>query len=586
MVTTPLGLVQLLLLVGAFIVTVLSSTGAGAAVARCAPADHLAAAGGRAQVTDAPVRATLPPPAACGAPASFLEWRQGQPEAICHVVDSPQRISALVLPTGSGKSLVAATLATLTGWRTAILTSTKGLQDQIGAAFAETGLNDLRGQTAYRCRALDPGAVFFEYRAPHIAYAGCDQGPCRAGLRCPWRDIGCFYFDAVAKAQRTRLLVTNYQAWMSQYQYGEGLGAFDCLVLDEAHAAPEEVATFLAATLTPRALALCGLVPPANPDIWLWIAWAGLHLKPLKRQVDKLGEIVKDGHASAGLIDEYQKKRATYQLLERLSIAAPDEWIVTSHGDHEFHPVNVAIYTEAALLRGIKKVVLTSATLTPKTVDALGLPPDDIAWLVAPSTFPVERRPVVHIATCRIDHKLDDDGIRLWLMRLDQILGAREDRKGIVHTGSYARAKLIHDHSQHRHRLMLHDRGTTRTQVEAFRRAGPGAVMVSPSLTTGFDFAGQACEYQVILKVPWPDSREPIVAARTLRDKTYPAYVAMQDLVQAVGRGMRSEEDRCETFILDDHVQWFVRSHASFAPQWFLDAYRHSQTIPPPPPPL
>ena len=118
MVTTPLGLVQLLLLVGAFIVTVLSGTGAGAAVARCAPADHLAAAGGRAQVTDAPVRATLPPPAACGAPASFLEWRQGQPEAICHVVDSPQRISALVLPTGSGKSLVAATLATLTGWRT------------------------------------------------------------------------------------------------------------------------------------------------------------------------------------------------------------------------------------------------------------------------------------------------------------------------------------------------------------------------------------------------------------------------------------------------------------------------------------
>ena len=53
----------------------------------------------------------------------------------------------------------------------------------------------------------------------------------------------------------------------------------------------------------------------------------------------------------------------------------------------------------------------------------------------------------------------------------------------------------------------------------------------------------------------------------------------MQDLVQAVGRGMRSEQDQCETIILDDHVQWFVRQHREFAPQWFLDAYRTQSNI-------
>ena len=78
---------------------------------------------------------------------------------------------------------------------------------------------------------------------------------------------------------------------------------------------------------------------------------------------------------------------------------------------------------------------------------------------------------MIHVATCRIDHKLDEDGTRLWLMRLDQILNMREDRKGIIHTGSYARAKLIHDHSAHRDRLFLHDRSTTRAQVAAFRAA-------------------------------------------------------------------------------------------------------------------
>jgi len=526
---------------------------------------------------------TLPPPYACGAPPDFAQWRAGQPGAVCHVVDSPARVCGLVLPTGSGKSLVAATIATLTGWRTAILTSTKGLQDQIHSTFHATGIVDLRGQTAYPCRALEPGGIFAHFGSP-TGYATCDVGPCHAGLSCKWRDFGCSYFDAVARARHARIVVTNYQAWMSQYAYADGLGQFDCLVLDEAHAAPGEVASFLATTLTTRALAECGVTAPENADSWVWIAWAGLHVKPIWRHVQALNARCKDGHATPALLQEYRRARATHQIVDRLAHALPDEWLVSSHGDHEFHPVDVAKYVEPVLLRGIPKIVLTSATLTPKTADALGV--TGVDWLIAPSTFPVERRPVVHVATCRIDHRLDEDGIRLWLMRLDQILARREDRKGIVHTGSYARAKLIYDHSSHRGRLILHDRATTRSAVEQFRRAGPGAVMVSPSLTTGFDFAGQACEYQVILKVPWPDSREPVVAARTARDKGYPAYVAMQDLVQAVGRGMRSEEDQCETLILDDHVRWFLNSYRSFAPQWFLDAYRSSNTIPPPPPKL
>ena len=78
-------------------------------------------------------------------------------------------------------------------------------------------------------------------------------------------------------------------------------------MLDEAHAAPEEVAGFLAATLSPRALAQAGLVPPDNPDMWLWIAWAGTNVKPLKRRVETLGEIVKGGNASLSLVQEFQK---------------------------------------------------------------------------------------------------------------------------------------------------------------------------------------------------------------------------------------------------------------------------------------
>jgi Rad3-related DNA helicase len=517
----------------------------------------------------------LPPPVACGAPPSFETWRAGQPEAVLHVVDSPQRLTGLVLPTGSGKSLVASTIATLTGWRTAILTSTKGLQDQVEQTFRPTGIKDVRGQRAYPCRLLEPDVRRFHEGGT----TGCDLGPCKVGTVCHWRERGCMYFDAVGDATRARLVVTNYQAWMSHYAYGQGLGPFDCLVLDEAHAAPEELSSFLSSTITAHQLASAGLEPPPLPLIADWCAWARAHKRDITTWVQTV--------AREGRVASVQWARNLLTTVERLALADPADWLVLPHrGSFEFHPLDPGTYTEATLLRGIPRVVLMSATMTPKTVAALGLDPATVDFHTTPSTFPVERRPIVYVPTCRLDHRLDDAGTRLWLTRVDQILAARPDRKGIIHTGSYARAKLIYEHSDHRARLLFHERDTTRQTVEAFRRSARTTVMVSPSLTTGFDFPGTTCEFQIILKVPWPDAREPVMQARTAKDKAYPAYLAMQDLVQAVGRGMRSAEDRCETLILDDHCKWFLSSYRHYAPRWFLEAYRSSLTIPPAPPRL
>jgi Rad3-related DNA helicase len=524
----------------------------------------------------------LPPPVACGAPSTFRTWRAGQPEALCAVVDAPTRVSGLVLPTGAGKSLITTTLATLTGWRTVILTSTKALQDQVGEAFPVT---DLRGQSNYPCVALQLGGLFQQYRTN--AGTGCDLGPCKVGLRCPLRDAGCAYFDALGAARHAPVLVTNYQAWMAQQVYGEGLGTFDCLVCDEAHAAPDEVAQFLASTLSLKDLAEAGLPAPDDVETMdAWIDWADQQYAGLKRQVDRLGEQVKLG-AGPSDVQQLRGWRRTLGVVERLHGATAEQWLVTVEGQtFHFHPLDIGAHVESVLFHDIPHVVLTSATLTRKTAETLGLDPTTVTWHEQPSTFPVERRPIVHVQTARIDHRLDHTGTQLWLARVDQILRARRDRKGIIHTGSYARAKLIYGYSEFSNDLILPTSTSTRSAVAVFRAAGPGTVLVSPALTTGFDFPDDACEFQIILKVPWPDSREPVMVARTQQDKSYPAYVAMQALVQAVGRGMRSPSDRCETLILDEHVRWFLQTYRAFAPQWFLDAYRSSRTIPAPPPRL
>ena len=529
---------------------------------------------------------TLPPPYACGAPEEYTRWRTDQEAAISAVVDNPYPVAGLTLPTGAGKSLIVTTVAALTGWRTAILTATRALQDQYLTHFRSLGLADLRGQANYPCKTL----------RKLTGRGQCDEGPCRGGVPCQYRWNGCDYDTAVTRAERTRLLVTNYAAWMAQYAYGEGLGQWDLLVLDEAHAAPDAVGDFLSIELSDRQLEDAGLSSrsatflqapnpaPQTGDPHTWQEWAKTALGGLEKTVSALALKVKsDGHS----ITELKNLRQTARAMQRLAAMTPEGWIVSDQPSRTFHAIEVGPSVPRTLLCGAKRVVLTSATLTRKTAALLGFDPSRMLWLDSRSAFPVERRPVIHVQTCRVDHRLTPNGLKLLVARIDQILAKRGDRKGIVHTGSYERARLIYESSEHQDRLLIHtDRFGLRNAVERFKWAQPGTVLVSPSVTTGYDFPFRQCEYQIVVKIPWPDSRIPIVKARTAHDPEYPAYLAMQDLVQAVGRGMRSAEDQCETFVLDDHVRWFLFQYRHLAPRWFLDAYRSQLIVPDPPPPL
>ena len=93
---------------------------------------------------------------------AFGSWYAGQDVVMAQILDwltnGPKFLCA-GLPTGVGKSLMAALVATLSHRRTAVLTATKGLQDQFMTDFHPVGFRDIRGQNAYPCVAL-PGSGF------------------------------------------------------------------------------------------------------------------------------------------------------------------------------------------------------------------------------------------------------------------------------------------------------------------------------------------------------------------------------------------------------------------------------------------
>ncbi|MEE8608592.1 MAG: helicase C-terminal domain-containing protein [Nitrospiraceae bacterium] len=534
----------------------------------------------------------LPSPSAIGAPPKFHTWRKYQQEAVVRVMESDKRFLALAMPTGFGKSLVYVMQALIMGARVCILTSTKGLQDQLAADFGPIGLLDIRGQNSYPCRALEEGKFPW-----WKAWPTCDNGPCHAGFMCEYRDEGCDYFDAQRLAMKAKMVVTNYHYWMAINAYSKGLGEFDLLVLDEAHDAPEVLAGFMeteiARSETPKLLGNGLLAAGATMEDWG--DWARYNRdacqEKLDQIVERLGGMVNErAPINPKVSREAMDLRKLLSKLNTLAEANPEWWgnepyeKHTKKGrelGHRFAPTWPAPYAHPYLFLQVPKIVLTSATLRPKTCEMLNISSEDLEFREYPSIFPVERRPVTYIKTVRVGYRTSDDQMLTWVRRIDQILRARPDSKGIIHTVSYKRAQLLLDNTQHRDRLLSHDPRTTRTVVQKFKESSYPYVIVSPSLSTGWDFPYEECRFQIIGKIPFPNTQGEIMKGRVNRDKGYRDYLAMQMLVQACGRGMRAEDDFCECFVVDNNISWFLWKNKDLAPKWFLEAYSESGTIPP-----
>lgn len=548
---------------------------------------------------------SLPSPIELGFPAKFQQFYPDQLQAIDKIVFNTKGYTALVMPTGSGKTLTGMTAARLHPEvkRALYLTATKGLQDQSAPDVRFIGGVDLRGQRNYPCVALEPGGSLSRYRRGRYQ-PGCDEGPCHSGVWCPRAPDrkqphlrpDCTYYGTVFDARRSDFISTNYAMYFASYEYAEGLGPVDMLILDEAHDAQKELENFLTIEVTGDDAKHIGSKFLKGGSIDDWKMWANKHRLDLMR---KLAILDQQAPTDAEGARDRKRLKAIYIKLERLASIEPLKWALDEDGlTATFCPIRVSQYASQYLFRGIKHVVLMSATLTHKTLTDLGLSRDQYLYWEAPSRFPVERRPIYSVETTpavRVNHRMDEDDKFWWMRRIDRIIDTRQALgwNGIIHTVSYERMRDLYRASEFKHLMVIHDpKGHVhgeqvfhdlQTAIAYFKVADRPKILVSPSIVTGYDFPDDECRYQIIAKIPIPDMRGPIMKARGDLDKAYAGYVAMQKVVQASGRPMRGPLDWCETFIVDDTFSdWFYRYNRKHAPVWFQDAVERVEYLPDP----
>jgi len=327
--------------------------------------------------------------------------------------------------------------------------------------------------------------------------------------------------------------------------------------------------------------------PPSNPDtisLERWAEWAVAQKPTISKEISRLNKIVKQG-ASKGVRRELKSFLALRKSLIMMSEMDSQTWISDISRDYfEFAPIWPKAYTNDVLFLDVDKIMLTSATVCEKTTQMLGVDPYLNDLMEFPHSFPLKNRMLYHIPTVRLNIRATELDIREWTRRIDQILRHRLDRKGVIHTVSYERRNHVLTQSQYRDLMVTHDTATAIKTVSRFKNAEAPCFLISPSMTTGYDFPDDTCRLQILGKVAYPDTRNKIVKARCQEDKNYGAYIAAQQLVQAVGRGVRSKQDWCENFIIDDNIKWFMPKYREFMPQWFREAYKSVKTIPSPKP--
>jgi len=331
--------------------------------------------------------------------------------------------------------------------------------------------------------------------------------------------------------------------------------------------------------------------PDKNWELDSYRSWA----KDLGPKVVKYKELIKEGDSKLlAIVVNFS------QILARIA-DVPQDWILdkSKYDETIIAPLWPTDYAEKYLFPGsVVRILLVSATIVPKTLQLLGIRESDSIFLSQDHTFDPGRSPVYLFGPHKVNAQNTEAENQIWLGRLDTIIRKRLDRKGIIHTTSYDRQKFIIQNSEHSQYMIAPMKSSeVPAALEEFKKSGPGHVLVSPSVTTGYDFPGSEAEYQILCKMPFIDSRGPIMDARCKSDEEYMPYLMAQTIVQTCGRGTRfgadpmtgNPGDRCENFILDKNANWFFnkkerRGHRHLFPPWFIRQVQYTDQLPAPPP--
>ncbi|HET6795147.1 MAG TPA: ATP-dependent DNA helicase [Acidimicrobiales bacterium] len=410
---------------------------------------------------------------------------------------------------------------------------------------------------------------------------------CPGALKCPSGE-DCLAEGARRRAAEADVVVVNTHLYGAHLASGGAyLPEHDLVVFDEAHELEDVAASSLGLELGPgrlRALARNARALAGAPSAAIIDAADAIDRAISPRRGQRLPAGL-DEELSGALAVAAERVRALTSALRDAPDADPakarclqaaghlsadiavvaaldEERVAWVEGGGQpvikVAPIEVGPLMSDALW-GEVTAVLTSATIPPRAVERLGLPPEDTDELDVGSPFPYEAHGLLYCATHLPDPRAPgaDAAIHDELVALIKAAGGRTLALFTSWRAMERAAEAVRGRVDYR--VLLQSDLPKPALVEAFSGEETSCLFATVGFWQGVDVPGRTLSLVTLDRLPFPRPDEPLFQAR--RDKAGPDAFRTVDIPRAAtllargaGRLIRSSEDRGVVAVLDPRL--------------------------------
>ena len=499
-------------------------------------------------------------------------------------------------PTGSGKSLIAKTLAGLAGEPSSeftdliksysaykqdfggnftyeedclaqpafgafVLTITKSLQDQYTSLFNDVDV--LKGKSNYTCNVDEN----FTVELAPCTFASSIKEDC-------FNKNKCAYYNARNTALLSDFATLNYKMFFSLPGH---VKRKNIIVCDEASELEEELVRQFSAEINYEKLKqmdinIQTLITNNKERTRAW----------MYQLIEKINVATEDIMAIAskkiGLIGKPEKIKFQYLKNLHKSLTTIDslwdkcDYII----DHDAHKVMLTPLRADNLAKYIfdyaDKVILMSATIIDHKHFAKSLGIEKYAYIEEESDFDPQKSPIYVSSAFKLNYKNLKIELPKMASEIRKIVDHHKGEKGIIHTHTQEITNILREKLHSDDRYLFRDAHSTNEEIlKIHSSSSDPTVLVSPSLTYGIDLKDDLARFQIIVKLPYlPLSSKRIKKMFDL-DKVWYENKMLNSIVQASGRATRSKNDHSVTYILDGNFIKIISYSGNRLPKHFID---------------
>jgi ATP-dependent DNA helicase DinG len=523
-------------------------------------------------------------------------------EFVKHNIRRGKKYMMLNAPTGIGKSYFSVMLM---NWYTMyinsdakfdLLTNSKILQNQYVNEFPF--IKSLKGQNSYLCNT----------------YGGSCQEGKELNKALKRKCSNCPYDEAFREWMESKVSLTNFHLFNTYHLFlPQVIENKQCnvLIIDEAHDFESVLCDFITMRITERSLKSYGFSDSRIlgikkhlyrvKNVYQFVDFINeFFLLELDMLLDNMQGRLSDNRISSseklktskyitsihGAIESYKKFIKSIEEDE----GDINNWVleVTKEEKSEkgreplldksyiIQPIWSNKYLHNYIWKYYDHIIFMSGTILDKSMFSYlnGLEPKLTAYYDIKSPFVVKRRPIYYIKVGKMTFTEKEHTFKKQVKVLDKIVNRNDNKKGIIHTFNYEISNWLKEYYKDDDRFLFHTPDDRDVILEKHIKSKSPTILVSPSMMNGVDLKDDLSRFQVMLKIPYPNIKSEKIKKRQMDNKDWYNWKTVVDIIQSYGRSIRSVDDWCETYVLDESLSNIMKYNYKYLPEYFTEAIK------------